>query len=132
MEKVETTKTILTTNTHIPYISLLAKIPNLNLIVLSKRYEGRDWQLNYRNIPPNVLHLAIDNPQLNDFYLQITANCSKIILHCNSDLNLFCNTKSPLYSKLQSIPKYYLFHNSANTEFGNMPMQQRQQNIQQL
>ena len=47
---------LLTTNWHVPYVHLLAKIPNTVWWVLSFRHglHGRDWDLHYRPLPSNV------------------------------------------------------------------------------
>lgn len=130
--QAENADIILSTNTHVPYLSMLSKIPNKQFIIFSRRYQGRDWQNQYRPLPSNCIHVAIDNPILNDFYLGLALQAKKIILHCFDDLKMFCSEKSKLYPQLQKIPKIYVFHNSSFTEFGNIPEQEKMQRIQNL
>lgn len=123
---------IATTNWHCPYLAMLCKIPNHNFVVMSYRFKGRDWQNIYRNKPKNLIHIPIDEESLMDFYLSIISSCNKIILQSFEDLNIFCNDKSKFYSKIQPIPKIFLFHNSSFTEFGLIPQEQRMKKIQEL
>ena len=111
-------KIYLTTNTHCIYLSMLAKVPDINLITFSLRFTGRDWQTIYRPKPSNMIHIPIDEPQLMEFYLNLTAQCSKIILHSFSDIEILCNPKLKIYPQIQRIPKIFVFHNSFATEIG--------------
>jgi hypothetical protein len=119
-------------NHHVPYLAMMSKIPNINLVTLSYRFKGRDWNTQYRNKPINLIHIPIDEISLMDFYISIIASCKKIVLQSFDDLEIFCNEKSKFYSQIQSIPKIFLFHNSSYTEFGLIPQEQRIQKIQEL
>jgi len=118
-------KKILTTNTHWIYCTMLAKIPEIQLFVMSMRFQGRDKQENYRPMPKNISHIPIDNPNLLALYLHpdFLKQIDHIILHQFSDLDIFCNNKAPWYKFLQPIPKTFLLHNSSTTEFGNAPQE---------
>lgn len=119
---------VITTNFHVPYLSMLSRIPNINMVVFSYRFQGRDWQNFYRAKPKNVLHIPIDEVPV--FYMTLSAllinEIDYIILHSKTDLELFCDSeKVPkvIYEKLKSIPKYYVFHNSIFTEYRGAPEQ---------
>lgn len=114
---------LLTSNWHVPYLHLLAKVPNTIWWVLSFRHNmaGRDWNLSYRPLPPNVRHIVVDHPDavkmLNLSHIQM------VVLHSFSDLELF---------KDIPVRKVMVFHNSLHTEWRGMPQQEQESRRSQL
>ena len=107
---------ILSLNWHVPFLSLLAKIPQTEFLILSARWNGRDWEKKYRDIPSNISHIAIDSQNcLKNINLQ---DINLIILQSLGDIDYFGQLPQP---------KILVFHNSFQTEtFGMSPEKAKQ------
>ena len=114
---------LLTTNWHVPYLSLLAKIPQTVWWVVSFRRQmfRRDWDEHYRPLPPNVHHLALDSPAW--LPRLSSAELDGVVLHSLTDLEAFQGL---------SLPTALVFHNSRHTEWRGMPEDAQQQRRQAL
>src|SRR3990167_8191585 len=114
---------VISTNWHVPYLALLAKIPDVTWWVLSFRngMAARDWQPYYRPLPPTVRHLALDHPEWID-RLDWT-RFDACVLHSLTDLPL---------AKRIPCRKILILHNALQTEFRAIPQPEWAGRIQQF
>lgn len=114
---------VLSTNYHVPYLSMLAQVPNTVWWVLSfgKNMANRTWQDQYRPLPPNVRHIVLDHP---DWMSRINFDGIHVaVLQSLNDMAVFKDFPQP---------KLMVFHNSIHTELRNMNDQQKNEKKEQL